>query len=84
MVPSEIISFYSEYNKEHENALCGIIQLLTLIAGRAFNWYLDLSGQIEQAQPHVCVSEIGETSNMYGLSVLKHVEMWPLRTTERQ
>jgi len=34
MVPSEIIAVYSEYSREHENALCGIIQLLTLIAVR--------------------------------------------------
>jgi hypothetical protein len=82
MVPSEIIAVYSEYSREHENALCGIIQLLTLIAVRTCNCYLDLSGQIEQAQSHVCVSETGETRNMCGLSVLKYVEMWPFRTTE--
>jgi hypothetical protein len=84
MVLSEMIAVYPEYNKEHENALCGIIQVLTVIAGRTFNCYLGLSGQIEQAQSQVCVSEIRETRNMYGLSVLKYVEMWQLRTTERQ
>jgi hypothetical protein len=84
MVPSEIIAVFSEYSRKHENALCGIIQLLTLIAVRTCNCYLDLSGQIEQAQSHVCMPEIGETRNMYGLSVLKYVKMCPLRTTERQ
>lgn len=73
MVPCEIIAVYSDYNKEHENALCGIIQFLTLIAVRTCNFYWNLSGQVEQAQSHIWVSEIGETRNMYGLSVLKCV-----------
>jgi len=30
------------------------------------------------------VSEIEETRNIYGLSVLKYVEIWLLRTRERK